>query len=133
MRVLLVEDDESIREVLKMVLEVERPLASQGSTLVVDTAATGTEALERAKETRPDLVLLDLTLDGEDGFEVFKSLRALDGCAALRVVALTAHNFSDIELRAIAEGFSGFVTKPIDFERALFPLMRRLFLEDQVA
>ena len=127
MRVLLVEDDESIREVFKMVLEAEHDWPE--ILLSVDTAASGREAIEQVRKTTPDLVLLDLTLEGEDGFEVFHALRELEGCSTLPIVAVTAHNLSDIELKAKTLGFAGFVSKPIDFDGALFPLMRRLLTE----
>ncbi|MBI3558680.1 MAG: response regulator [Deltaproteobacteria bacterium] len=134
MRVLLIEDDESIREVLKMVLEAEQALATPDAELVVETAATGLEALELVTRVRPDLVLLDLTLNGEDGFEVFKALRSAPGCADLVCIAVTAHNLWEFEVQAKSAGFAGFITKPIDFERSLFPLMRRLLAKsDQAA
>ena len=127
MRVLLIEDDESIREVFKMVLEAEHDWPE--ISLSVDTAASGREAIERVKISIPDIVLLDLTLEDEDGFEVFRTLRLLEGCNTLPVVAVTAHNLSDVEHKAKAEGFAGFVSKPIDFDGVLFPLMRRLLTE----
>lgn len=122
MRILLVEDDDSIREVFKLILETEKPVQN----LVVTTASSGSETLERVKAERPDLVLLDLTLADEDGFEVFKQLRGLDGCADLPVVAVTAHNLREIESQAINLGFVGFVTKPIDFDVSLFPLLQKI-------
>jgi CheY-like chemotaxis protein len=122
MRILLVEDDESIREVFKLILETEKPLPD----LLVDTASTGKEAAERVQAARPDLVLLDLTLAGEDGFEVYQKLRTLENGATTPVIAVTAHNLSEVESQAQELGFSGFVTKPIDFDKVLFPLLRKL-------
>ena len=122
MHILLVEDDESIREVFKLMLETEAPFAD----LKVDTAANGQEAIEQTREHRPDVVLLDLTMPGEHGFEVFKKLRSIENCSELPVVAVTAHNLKDLEAEAASLGFFGYVTKPIDFDAALFPLLKKL-------
>lgn len=122
MRILLVEDDESIREVFKMVLETEQPVEN----LAVETAASGVTAIAQIEASRPDLVLLDLTLEGENGFEVFKRIRALPMGLDIPVIAVTAHSLESVESQALALGFAGFVTKPIDFDTKLFPLLRRL-------
>ena len=122
MRILLIEDDESIREVLKMILETNMEL---GETRV-DPAANGTEAISCAKNACPDLVLLDLTLNGEDGFEVFNQLRETGGCANIPIIAVTAHSSAEMERETRNRGFAGFVTKPIDFETTLFPLIKRI-------
>jgi CheY-like chemotaxis protein len=122
MRILLVEDDDSIREVFKLVLEVEKPF----SDLSVETASSGQMAIEVASLRRPDLVLLDLSLPGEHGFEIFKALRALSGCEQLPIIAVTAHNIKDLEQEAQELGFAAYITKPIDFEGALFPTMKAI-------
>ena len=70
-RVLIVEDDAANCEVMRLVLELA------GHT--VYTAATGREALERAKEEEPDTVLLDLTLPDQNGALVSAALRARGG------------------------------------------------------
>lgn len=122
MRILLVEDDESIREVFRMILETEQPVAG----LIVETACNGADAITQVRAQRPDLVLLDLTLEGEDGFEVFRKLHSLENCSDLPVIAVTAHNLPEMQSQAQELGFAGFVTKPIDFESALFPLIRSI-------
>lgn len=122
MRILLIEDDESIREVFKMILESDPSVPG----LSVATAASGQEALEQARSACPELVLLDMTLEGEDGFEVFEQLRALPECSAVPVIAVTAHNVPEMQRQALDLGFAGFVTKPIDFEASLFPIIRNI-------
>ena len=124
-KVILVDDHHVFRTGLRAILASEPDLA------VVGEASEARQAYSLLDSAQPDLVLLDLTLDNEDGFEVFKSLRAVKGCADLVVIALTAHNFPEIELHAKLAGFAGFVTKPIDFEGALFPLMRHLFRKNR--
>ena len=125
MQILLVEDDESIREVFKLILETEKPLPD----LEVATASNGAQAIEQVRLTSPDLVLLDLTLAGENGFEVYRNLRALENCTDLPIIAVTAHNLREVESQALTLGFSGFVTKPIDFDKVLFPMLRKIFAQ----
>lgn len=122
MHILLVEDDESIREVLKLILETDPPVPD----LSVDTASNGSEALKSAKARRPDVVLLDLTLPGEHGFEVFKKLRATPGCKDVPVLAVSAHAAHALEKETLEIGFTSYVAKPIDFENCLFPLLQQL-------
>jgi CheY-like chemotaxis protein len=122
MRILLVEDDASIREVFKLLLETQ----STYPDLAIDTAATGNEAIEKAQTGQPDLVLLDLTLPDGHGFDVFHKLRALEGRSQLTIVAMTAHVDEKMQQAAKEMGFSGYVTKPIDLDNVLFPLLARL-------
>jgi two-component system cell cycle response regulator DivK len=68
------------------------------------------EALERST---PDLVLMDIQLPGRDGFALLQDIRA-SGHRDRRVIALTAHAMSGDRERALAAGFSGYITKPID-------------------
>ncbi|MEW6056214.1 MAG: response regulator [Bdellovibrionota bacterium] len=120
MRILLVEDDESIREVFKLYLETETPFDG----LSVDVACNGTQAIKQIGAVKPDLVLLDLTLPGQHGFEVFKKIQALEGCQALPVVAVTAHNHAELKKQALDLGFFGYILKPIDFDAELIPLLK---------
>jgi CheY-like chemotaxis protein len=69
-RILVVDDDPAITSVLK------RGLSYEG--FIVDTAGSGTEALERAREQYPDLVILDVMMPDLSGLEVLARLRAAD-------------------------------------------------------
>jgi two-component system cell cycle response regulator DivK len=73
----------------------------------------GEQLLETFRNDAPDLILLDIQLPGEDGFQLLAKLRA-SGDALPPVVALTAHAMSGDRERAIAAGFDGYLTKPID-------------------
>jgi two-component system cell cycle response regulator DivK len=66
----------------------------------------------------PELVLMDIQMPGKDGFELLAEIRA-SKYADLRVIALTAHAMSGDREKAIAAGFDGYITKPIDIR--LFP------------
>jgi len=68
------------------------------------------ETLER---DRPELVLMDIQLPGKDGFTLLAEIRASDH-RGLTVLARTAHAMSGDRERALAAGFDGYITKPID-------------------
>ena len=88
-----------------------------GATLAI--AAWPEDGLAMARADRPDLVLLDILLPGMDGYEVLARLRADPATRALRVVAVTANAMPDDIARALAAGFDGYLTKPLDLEPVL--------------
>jgi CheY-like chemotaxis protein len=72
------------------------------------------DGFERVKETRFDLILLDIQLPGMDGPEVLEKLKADPATRAVSVVALTAHAMSGDEARFMEAGCVGYISKPID-------------------
>lgn len=74
----------------------------------------GETLLETMRSEAPQLVLLDIQLPGEDGFQLLAKLRAHLGVSLPPVVALTAHAMSGDREKALAAGFAGYLTKPID-------------------
>ncbi|GAB3100774.1 hybrid sensor histidine kinase/response regulator [Lysobacter terrae] len=101
---ILVVDDQPVN--LRVVSSL---LSRQGYEVVV--ASNGAEALERYRETAPDLVLLDMIMPGMDGFDVLRSLQALTPPVA-PVVFVTAAQDRDMLLRAFDAGVVDYVTKP---------------------
>ncbi|GGU46372.1 response regulator transcription factor [Lentzea flava] len=100
-RVLLIEDDEAVREGLSLALTY------QGHT--VDAVRTGEEGLDLLTSVAPDVVVLDLMLPGVDGFEVCRRIRA---AGDLPIIMLTARN-DDIDVVAGLEaGADDYVAKP---------------------
>jgi two-component system, cell cycle response regulator DivK len=73
----------------------------------------GDGLLETLGRDRPELVLMDIQLPGKDGFTLLAEIRASDH-RDLTVLALTAHAMSGDRERALAAGFDGYITKPID-------------------
>jgi CheY-like chemotaxis protein len=73
----------------------------------------GDGLLARLEREQPELVLMDIQLPGKDGFELLAAIRG-SAHRALRVLALTAHAMSGDRERAMAAGFDGYITKPID-------------------
>jgi DNA-binding response OmpR family regulator len=100
-RILVVDDEASIREVLTQYLELE------GFTVL--QAANGVEALRSAEAQPPDLVVLDLMLPGMDGLEVCRRLRAT---SAVPILMLTARSDETDKLAGFAVGTDDYVTKP---------------------
>jgi DNA-binding response OmpR family regulator len=104
-RILVVDDDASVTSVLR------RGLALEG--YAVDTAGTGMQALNVAREHVPDLVILDLMMPGLDGFEVLGRLRSAD--ANLPVLMLTARDGPADQVRGLESGADDYVVKPFSF------------------
>jgi CheY-like chemotaxis protein len=104
-KVLIADDTATGRELVSTVLE--------GSGFEVVEACDGMEALERAHEHRPDLIILDLHMPKLDGFGVIRQLRSEEEFAATPIMALTASAMMGDKERAISAGFTGYVTKPI--------------------
>lgn len=75
-------------------------------------AANGMEALQRAVDTTPDIILMDLSLPIMDGWEATRRLKADERTAEIPVVALTGHALAGISEGARQAGCDAFVTKP---------------------
>jgi two-component system cell cycle response regulator DivK len=110
-RILLVEDNEMNRDMLS------RRLRRKG--FAVSMAMDGAQGLEMASETRPDLILLDMSLPVVDGWEAARRLKANPDVAGIPIIALTAHAMSDDRNRALEAGCDEYDTKPIEFTRLI--------------
>ena len=106
-RVLVVDDNEDATEMLSTLLETQN--------LVVSTARTGAEALERAAVMQPHVVLLDLGLPDVDGYAVLEHMRELECLRATRFIALTGRSAPEDLKRMQAAGFHHQLIKPPDF------------------
>lgn len=92
----------------------------------IDEYEDGPSALAGMAASPPALALLDISLPGMDGSEVLRRLRATPALAATPVIALTAHAMSGDRERFLAEGFDGYVTKPIVDEEILYAAIAAL-------
>jgi signal transduction histidine kinase len=106
-RILIVDDDAGVRGALRELLIFE------GYQVAI--ATNGPEALERAADLVPDLILLDVMMPGMNGFEVCGRLRADPLLGDVPVIMLTALDDSDSRLRGIEAGADDFVSKPFEY------------------
>jgi len=102
-RLLLVDDHDVVRTGLKAFLE------TQPEMVVVGEARNGEEALQKAGELRPHIVLMDITMPEMDGLEATRRLKAL--LPECLVLALTVHEDKQYLMEMLAAGASGYITK----------------------
>lgn len=106
-QVLLVDDDQNIRTLAQMGLE--------GLTdWKVELAASGAEAIRKASELKPDLIILDVMMPGMDGPTTLGELRKVDSLTGIPVIFMTAKaQTHELELYQ-RMGAKGIITKPFD-------------------
>ena len=109
MKILYVEDNED------NVYVVQQRLARAGYAVVV--APDGEHGLAMAEAERPDLILMDLSLPGLDGWEVTRRLKSAPATTHIPIIALTAHAMTGDRDKALAAGCDDYDTKPVDFAR----------------
>jgi CheY-like chemotaxis protein len=106
--ILLAEDNESsINTILDYLL-------AKGYLVVV--ARNGVEALERAREERPDLILMDIQMPGMDGLEATRRIRAGAGLADVPIIALTALAMPGDRERCLEAGANEYLSKPVSLK-----------------
>lgn len=113
-KILLVEDNDLNRDMLT------RRLTKRGYEVL--TASDGEQGLVLAQAEQPDLVLMDMSLPGIDGWETTRRLRAGAGTAAIPVIALTAHAMAGDRERALEAGCDDYDTKPVEMDRLLLKI-----------
>jgi two-component system OmpR family response regulator len=109
LRVLVVDDDQNIADVLSMALRYE--------DFAVGKAGTGREALRQAEEFRPHIIILDVMLPDLDGFEVAKRLEQRR--SQIPILFLTARDTTEDKVRGLTLGGDDYVTKPFSVEEIL--------------
>jgi two-component system, NtrC family, nitrogen regulation response regulator NtrX len=111
-RILIVDDEDSIREVLHQLFEYEGH--------VVEEAASGMAAIRAVEANRPDLVFLDVKMQGMDGLDALERIRELS--PATQVVMISGHGTIDTAVEATRRGAFDFLEKPLDTDRLLLTL-----------
>jgi CheY-like chemotaxis protein len=86
----------------------------QASGHVVSQAITGQQGLDLARAEHPDLIVLDVQLPDMDGYQILALLRADPAMSRVPVVAVTAYAMVGDRDHALAAGFDGYLSKPID-------------------
>ncbi|HYH96359.1 ATP-binding protein [Hyalangium sp.] len=116
-RVLVVEDHSDTREAVRALLEAE------GHT--VFEAEDGCSGLERARSLRPDAIIMDIGLPGQDGYSVARALRSTEEGRGMLLVAVTGYGQQEDRLHALQAGFDEHLVKPMDIGRLRELLSRR--------
>jgi CheY-like chemotaxis protein len=107
-RILVIDDDQASRELMTYLLQ------AFGHTLLC--ASDGEEGLEAIGREVPDLVLCDVHLPKIDGYEIARQLKGHPTWRTIPLVAVTASAMAHDRNQALAAGFDGYLTKPIDPE-----------------
>ena len=115
--ILVVEDDDDTRTVLRFMLEAE------GAR--VETAGCGVDGVAAAQRGGFDVVLCDIGLPDIDGMEVARRVRALGGLGSTRLIALTGYGQAEDVRQAITAGFDAHLTKPVNIDQLLALLEAR--------
>jgi signal transduction histidine kinase/ActR/RegA family two-component response regulator len=111
LRILVVDDEESARGLVRAVLEREQA--------EVQEAGSAAEALSSVETHVIDIVISDLAMPGEDGFDLVRQIRAreLPRFRSLPIIALTAYARVDDRERVMAAGFQGYLPKPVNLDQ----------------
>lgn len=110
LRVLVIDDEEDVRVLVARMLE--------RSDASVAALRTGAEATTIIREFRPDVLVVDIGMPGEDGYALMRRIRAMPASDGGRTpaISLTAHARNEDRVRALASGFQAHLAKPINFD-----------------
>jgi len=114
MEILIVDDEPLQRDIMRMILE--------GEGYLVESAASGTEALASMKNHPADLILTDLKMNGMTGLEFLETLQ--ESGSAPPVLIVTAHGTIDSAIEAVRKGAFDYLTKPLDKTRLLLAVSK---------
>jgi CheY-like chemotaxis protein len=105
-RVLLVEDNYDNFEMVRFLLE--------RADYTVVGARNGREAVAAARELKPDVILMDLSLPEMDGWEAAREIKSDPEISGIPLIALTAHTLPGDRQKAMEAGFDNYISKPIN-------------------
>ena len=119
MKILIAEDDENMRKILKLYLQKE------GYT--VECVSNGEDAITYFETNHADLIILDWMMPKKDGIEVCKEIRLMK--IPVKIIMLTAKTTSDNELQGLITGADDYIRKPFDMEILLVRLKKLCNIE----
>jgi len=109
-KILIADDSDAIRLVLKDILGI-------GDYEIIDEAIDGQDSIDKYKEIKPDLILLDLAMPKKDGLSVVKEIIEFDSNA--KIILITASDDQKIIQECLNNGASSYLSKPFDFKVVL--------------
>ncbi len=108
-KILIIEDNEENRDALS------RRLQRRGFEVLL--ACDGIEGVEKARNERPDLILMDMNMPKLDGWEACRQLKADEATRAIPIIGLTAHAMAGDRERALEVGCAEYHTKPVELPK----------------
>ncbi|MDT7780155.1 MAG: hypothetical protein QOC99_2667 [Acidobacteriota bacterium] len=126
LKVLVVDDEVDTREVFRV------GISRCGAEVL--TAASAQEALEAIERERPDLLISDIGMPGEDGYELIKKVRALPAGRGGKIpaIALTAYARTEDRLRALRAGYQMHISKPVELAELIAVMASLIQRNDKV-
>ncbi len=119
--ILYIEDNPENRLLMRRVLMAEG--------YAVEEASDGNSGLQKASESPPDLILMDINLPEIDGYEVTARLKQLPNMTGVPIIAVTANVMKGDREKTLAAGCDGYIQKPIDVD--LLPSQIESFLKKE--
>ena len=120
-RILYIEDNPENRLLMRRVLMAEG--------YIIEEAVDGQSGLQKAAESPPDLILMDINLPEIDGYEVTARLKQLPNMTGVPIIAVTANVMKGDREKTLAAGCDGYIQKPIDID--LLPGQIESFLKKE--
>lgn len=103
-KILIADDNEKNRKLVRLILQKDYEIIE---------AEDGQQAVSLAKETAPDLILMDIQMPIMDGTDALKKLRSDEATTKIPVLALTSYAMSGDKNRFLEQGFDGYISKPL--------------------
>jgi DNA-binding response OmpR family regulator len=124
-RILIVDDDPEMGKMVSLVLTAEG--------FEPRVVRSGTDAIEAVLAVRPDLVLLDATMPGLDGYGVARMLKADPATATIPIIMISAHASRGARVDGLESGAEDYLTKPVDTAELLLKMRNLLRLRRRSA
>lgn len=117
-KILIVDDDHRMQRLLGKMLSKNQHH--------IETASNGYETGTKILTFKPDLVVLDLSIPGMDGFEVCQRIKESEETSHIKILVVTSHDTEENQTRTMAAGADGYMAKPMDMEKLLNNVERLL-------